>query len=177
MLILLHIGALVLIAMAAWWLSRYDSKLTHENRNQDFTRRSIRCGVTLLLVEILFWLPPAVIFIAVVLAVIWAGCIAELASHGFRWLIDPEDKRVFDPARNLRELDAIASLIRNGKKAEAVQLCQQLKEAGEVDAGALDLTLEHLGVPQAGPKKMSPLANAGWLRSLGKFNEAELILN
>jgi hypothetical protein len=55
----------------------------------------------------------------VILAVIWAGCISELASHCFHRLIDPSDKRVFDPARNLRELDAVASLIRNGKKAEA----------------------------------------------------------
>jgi tetratricopeptide (TPR) repeat protein len=177
MLILFHIGALVLIAVVAWWLSGYDSKLTHANRKQDFTRRGIRCGVTLLLVEILFWLPTAVLVIPVFLAVIWAGCLAELASLGIRRLIDPEDKRAFDPARNLRELDVIASLIRDGKKAEAVQLCQQLKAAGEVDAGALDLALEHLGVPQTGLKKMKPLVEAGWLRSLGKFNEAEAILN
>jgi hypothetical protein len=177
MLILLNLVALVLIGLVAWWLSGYDSQLTHENQKADRLRRGIRCGVTLLLLEIIFWLPPTVIFLIVILAVIWAGCISELASHGFHRLIDPSDKRVFDPARNLRELDAVASLIRNGKKAEAIQLCNVLKEAGEVDPIALELALAHLGVPQADAKKINPLTVASQLRRQGKFPEAELLLN
>jgi hypothetical protein len=177
MLILLNLVALVLIGLVAWWLSGYDSQLTHENQKADRIRRGIRSGVTLLLLEIIYLAPPTAIFLIVILAVIWAGCISELASHGFHRLIDPSDKRVFDPARNLRELDAVAALIRNGKKAEAIQLCNVLKEAGEVDPIALELTLAHLGVPQADAKRISPLTTASQLRRQGKFPEAELLLN
>jgi tetratricopeptide (TPR) repeat protein len=177
MLILLHLGALALIGLGFWWLSRYDSQLTHENQKADILRRGIRCGVTLLLLEIIVWLPPTVIFLVVVLAVIWAGCLAELASHSFRWLIDPEDRRKYDPARNLRELDAVARLIREGKKAEAIQLCNVLKEGGEVDPVALELTLAHLGAPPPAAKKVNPLNAASRLRQQGKFPEAASLLN
>ena len=174
--ILLNLAVLTGAALLAWWLSGYDSQLTRENQKADRLRRGIRCGVTLLLLEIIFWLPLTAIFIVVILAVIWAGCISELASHGFHWLIDPADKRSFDPARNVRELDAVASLIRNGKKAEAIQLCTELKAAGEVDPVALELALDHLGIPQAGGRKLSSLEQAEQLRRQGKFPEAELIL-
>lgn len=174
--ILLNLAVLTAAALLAWWLSGYDSQLTHENQKADHFRRGIRCGMTLLLLEVIFWMPPTVIYLIVILAVIWAGCISELAAHGFHWLIDPADKRTFDPARNLRELDAVGSLIRNGKKAEAIQLCNELKAAGEVDPVALGLALEHLGVPQAGGKQLSPLAEASHLRREGKFPEAELLL-
>jgi hypothetical protein len=177
MLILLHLGALVLIGLVFWWLSRYDAQLTHENQKADLIRRGIRCGVTLLLLEIIFWLPPTVIFLSVVLAVIWAGCLAELASHNFRRLIDPEDKREYDPARNLRELDAVASLIRVGKKTEAIQLCNVLKAGGDVDPVALELTLTHLGAPPPAAKKINPLNAASQLRRQGKFPEAASLLN
>jgi thioredoxin-like negative regulator of GroEL len=174
---LFNLAVLTAAVLLAWWLSGFDSKLTHDDRAKDFTRRGIRCGVTFLLLAILFWLPQTVLGIPIFLGVIWAGCLAELAARWFHWLIDPEDKRVFDPARHLRELDAVAGLIRNGKKAEAIQLCQQLKAAGEVDAGALALTLEHLGVPQTVVKNLSPLTEAGQLRQQGKFREARLILD
>src|SRR5208337_138391 len=59
---------------------------------------------------------------------------------------------------------------------EAIRLCHELKAAGEVDPVALDLALEHLGVPQAGGKKLSPLGEAEQLRRQGKFPEAEAIL-
>src|SRR5450432_796936 len=95
--ILLNLAVLTSAALLAWWLSGYDSRLAHENQKADHLRRGIRCGVTLLLLEVIFWMSPTVIFLIVILAVIWAGCISELAAHGFHWLIDPADKRFFDP--------------------------------------------------------------------------------
>jgi thioredoxin-like negative regulator of GroEL len=175
--ILFNLFVLAAVGALGWWLSGYDFRITRQNHRADRIRRSIRCAVTLLLVEIIFLVPPTVILLIVLLAVIWAGCIAELASHGFHWLIDPADRRAFDSARHLRELDAVGTLIRNGKKTEAIQLCQTLKAAGEVDSIALELALEHLGVPPASVKKTSPLVEAGELRRQGKFPEAETILN
>ncbi|MEJ0091103.1 MAG: tetratricopeptide repeat protein [Limisphaerales bacterium] len=170
---------LIVLAIAAlffWWLSGYDTKLTGENQTADRWRRGVRCGLTLLVLEVILWRPPTVILLIVILALIWAGCLAELAARGFHWLIDSTDKRAFDPAKHLRELDAVGVLIRKGKKAEAIQLCKILKEAGEVDLLALELTLEHLGVPQKSAAKPRPLSEASRLRSQGKFAGAETIL-
>jgi hypothetical protein len=176
MMILLHIGTLVFIAAVAWWFSSYDSKLTGENHKEDFIRRMVRCGLTLFLVEVLIWLPPSVLVIPIFLGVLWAGCLSELFSRGFRWLIDPEDKRKFDPRESVRQLDLIGALIRSGRKAEAIQLCQSLRVSGEVDLTTLEFMLEHLGVPQPATKKTSPLTAASQLRQQGKFNEAKLLL-
>jgi|SRR5665213_1170511 len=173
MIILWHIGALVLIALVAWWFSGYDSKLTGENRREDLIRRIFRCGLTLFLVEVLFWLPPSVLLIPIFLGMLWAGCLAEFFSRGFRWLIDPEDKRQLDPKQNVRQLDLIAALIRSGRKTEAIQLCESLKVSGEVDIVTLETTLEFLGVKQERAKIPTPLAEAARLRALGKFTEAE----
>jgi predicted Zn-dependent protease len=71
----------------------------------------------------------------------------------------------------------IGGLIRSGRKTEAIQLCESLKASGEMDLTTLELTLEHLGVPQATAKKSSPLTTADQLRRQGKFNEAELLLS
>ena len=46
---------LALAALASWWLSGYDAKLTGANEREDFIRRAIRCGITLFLVELAFW--------------------------------------------------------------------------------------------------------------------------
>lgn len=176
MVILLHIGGLLLIGLVAWWLSRYDSPLAGNDQKPDLIRRGIRCAATLILVEILFWVPPAVLGVPIILAVIWAGCLAELATRAFRFLIDPEDQRGFDPRRNLRELDAVAGLIRSGKKAEAVRLCRHLQAAGEVDVMALELPLEHLGLPAKNLKPLRPLVEAARLRQHGKAQEAAVLL-
>jgi hypothetical protein len=175
--ILLNIGVLALVAGVAWWLSGYDSKLTGENNQGDSLRRCLRCGVTLFLVEVIILLPPTVIFIAVFLGVIWAGCLSEFAARGFHRLVDPEDKREFDPDKHVRQLDVVAALIRSGKKAEAIQLCELLKASGDADITALEMTLAHLGVPQAAGGKTSPLAAASRLRQEGKFEEAGLVLD
>jgi len=177
MMILWHIIALVLITVVAWWASGYDSRLSGEDRREDYIRRIVRCGMTLFFVEVMIWLPPAVIVFAVFLGVLWAGCLSEFLSQKFRLLIDPEDKRQLDPKQSVRQLDLIAELVRRGRKADAIQLCESLKLTGEVDLPTLEMTLEHLGVPQTTTKKSSSLTVAGQLRREGKFTEAQQLLN
>lgn len=186
---LVNLVVLVLATPLFWWFSGYDSRLTLDNEKEDFIRRAVRCGITLVLVEFTFWglwqyayhndrsAGFFSIFTALPLALIWCGCLSNCLAHGFGSLIDPEDKREFDPQKDVHQLDAIGELIRSGKKAEAIQLCESLKVSGEVSIATLELALEHLGVPQTGTKPIKPLTGASRLRSQGKFLEAELILN
>jgi tetratricopeptide repeat protein len=186
--ILANVIVLVLAASLSWWLSGYDSRVTGENEKEDRIRRGIRCGATLLLVEPAFsglwryWRyddrAAGVLYLmtSLPLAIIWCSCISELLARGFHWLIDPEDKREFDPGKGARDLDTIASLIKNGRKEEAIQLCQTLKESGDASVLAMEVMLEHLGVPQTGDRKPKPLIQAYRLREEGKFNETEMIL-
>jgi tetratricopeptide (TPR) repeat protein len=186
---LANIVVLTLAALASWWLSGYDTKVTGEKEREDFIRRAIRCGLTLVLVELAFWGlwrywrysdqggRMAYLMFVLLLAIIWCGCLSEAVSHGFHWLIDPEDHQEFDPHQSRRDLDTIASLIKDGRKEEAIHLCQRLKESGEVSVLALETMLEHLGVKQDSVKKARPLAEADHLRSQGKLSEAEAMLN
>jgi len=92
-------------------------------------------------------------------------------------MIDPEDDRDFDHKEGLREMDVIGDLIRGGRKAEAIRLCEMLKRTGGVNPSVLEMTLENLGVPQPRFQRPRPLLEADRLRSQGKFPEAKLILN
>ncbi len=170
------------VGLAFWWLSGFDAKVTGGNKRQDLIRRAARCGATLFLVGILLGLPgvltamPMLLLIGGMLALIWAGCIAELFARWFHYLIEPEDKREFDPNQNLHDLDMIASLIKNGRREEAIQMCQMLKESGDVSVLALETLLEHLGVKPESVRKPRPLTEAYHLRLRGRFQEAESIL-
>src|SRR5689334_17011414 len=141
--VIVNLFFLVLAAAVAWWLSGYDTGITRENKTEDLIRRGIRCGITLLLVEIAFWnlwrwgrysdQGSGMIYLIVVLPlpVLWAGCISEMVAHKFHRLLDPEDDREYDPDKTRRDLDTIARLIQNGRKEEAIQLCLKLKESGD----------------------------------------------
>jgi tetratricopeptide (TPR) repeat protein len=174
--IVLHIMLMVLGAAAMWWLSGFDSKITSENKRADLVRRGIRCGVTLLLLAIIFWLPPTVIVLAVILALIWAGCIAELGARGFHRLIDQPDNREFDPNQSARDLDLVASLLKSGRHEEAAQLCERLKKSGDANILVLETMLARSGIQFDNGQKPKPLVEAHRLRSEGKFTEAEVIL-
>lgn len=186
--ILANIVVLTLAAWFFWWLSEYDSEITGENVKKDRIRRGTRCGITLLLVEAAFWglwqclegnLYGGFLCIAVAVpfSIIWRNGLSQLAAQGFNWLIDPPDKREFDPRKNQRDLDAIASLIKHGHKDGAIQLCNELKESGDANVLAMETRLEHLGVPQDHlVQKPRPLAEASRLRLEGKFAEAETFL-
>ncbi len=186
---LANIVVLALATVASWWLSGYDAKLTGENERKDFIRRAIRCGITLFLVELTFWSlwrywrygdqasGMAYLIFALPLVLLWCGCLGELCSHAFHGLIDPEDRRRFDPHKSRRDLDMLASLVRNGRKEEAIQLCRMLQESGDVSVATLDTMLERLGVKPDDAPMPKPLAEAYQLRSRGKLSEAEAMLN
>jgi hypothetical protein len=185
---LTNFAVLTFATLASWWLSGFDSKLTGENDRSDFIRRAIRCGTSLFLVELGFWnlwrywryndsgSGIVYLFIVLPLVAIWCGCLSEMVAHGFHWLIDPGDHREFDPHAGRRDLDTIASLIQEGRKEEAIELCQRLKESGGVSVLVLDTMLERLGVKPDNVKKARPLAEADRLRSQGKWSEAETLL-
>ncbi len=186
---LVNIIVLALATMVAWWLSGYDAKLTGDNERRDFVRRAVRCGITLVLVELAFlslwrfWRygdqasGVAYLMIALPLALLWVGCLGELCARTFHRLIDPEDHREFDPRKSQRDLDMLARLVRDGRKEEAIQLCHTLKESGDISVLTLDTMLEHLGVKSDSHPKPRPLTEAYQLRSQGKLSEAEARLN
>lgn len=180
---------LTLATVASWWLSGYDAKVTGENEREDLLRRAFRCGLTLVLVEMAFWslwrywryddraCGMAYLIFMLPLTLIWCGCLAELCAHAFHRLVDPEDRRPFDPNKGRRDLDLLAALVQRGRKNEAIQLCRMLKESGDVSAATLDMMLERLGVEPDLIPRPKPLVEASHLRRQGKLNEAESLLN
>ncbi len=187
--ILANLAVFASASCVSWWLSGFDPGVTGHNEKLDSLRRSIRCGITLFLVEMAFcclwqfWRSKdpvsgiGYLVFSLPLALLWFGCISELFARAFHRMIDPEDDREFDRKKGLREMDAIGDLIRSGRKDEAIRLCQMLQKTGGVNPFVLEMTLEHLGVPQQSIRRPKPLLEADRLRSQGKFQEAELILN
>lgn len=179
---------LSLALATSWKLSGYDSKVTGENEWADFIRRAVRCGVSLVLVELAFcslwqyWRyndaasGVGYLVFMVPLAFLWVGCLAEMGTRVIHGLIDPEDRRPFDPGRHRRDLDLLAALVQRGRKEEAIQLCQRLKESGDVSVATLDTLLEHLGVKSDRVQKPRPLIEAFRLRGQGRLNDAESLL-
>jgi hypothetical protein len=171
---LLNLGVLAVAALLSWWLSGYDSRLTRENQRADFIRRAVRCGITLALVELGFWslwmywrygdrMCGFMYLVTVLpLAFFWSGCLAEMFAHGFQWMLDPEDFRESDPDKHIRDLDAIALLIKNGHKDAAIELCRKLKESGDANVLAMETLLAHLGVEEIIVKK----SKAVWFKSV-----------
>jgi tetratricopeptide (TPR) repeat protein len=180
---ILNIILLSVAAAIAWWLSGFDSRVTGENKKADFIHRGIRCGSTLFLLAILVNLPrsivimPLLLLIVGLLALIWTGCVTELCAGWFHRLVDPEDKREFDPNQSARNMDMVASLIKNGRNEEAAQLCEMLKESGDANVMVLETLLARNGIQFESAKKPRPLTEVHRLRSEGKFDEAAEILN
>jgi tetratricopeptide (TPR) repeat protein len=180
---ILDIILLSVAAAIAWWLSGFDSRLTGESGKADLMRRGIRCGSTLFLLVILFSLPysiasaPPMLLIVALLALIWTGCITELGARFFHRLVDPEDKREFDPHQSARNMDMVASLLKGGRHEEAAQLCATLKESGDANILVLETLLARSGIQFEHDRKPKPLTEAYHLRSQGKFDEAAAVLN
>lgn len=180
---ILNIILLSVAAAIAWWLSGFDSRLTGESVKADLLRRGIRCGLTLFLLAILFSLPysiasaPPMFLIAGLMAIIWAGCLTELGARFFHRLVDPEDKREFDPHQSARNMDMVASLLKSERHEEAAQLCATLKNSGDANILVLETLLARSGIQFENDRKPKPLTEAYNLRSQGKFDEAAAILN
>lgn len=186
--IFFNLAVLAVTVAVSWPLSAFDSRVTGDFR-ADFPRRAVRCGLTLLVVEVAFYYlwryrmtgdrSAGLTYLAMLvpLAMLWAGCISEAGAQSFLHMIDPKDKRPYDRRAGVRELDAIGGLIRSGRKEEAVQLCRMLLQTSPEHRAALELTLHHLDAPPLeSARESNPLAEATQLRQAGKFNEAEAIL-
>lgn len=186
--LLCNLAVMAIAAVFFWWLSGFDSRLTGEDR-ADFVRRAVRCGITWVIVEVGFyalwrcWVvgdrSAGFLYLTLLAptAVLWVGCISEAGSQYFHHLIDPQDKRPYDPKASTRDLDAIGDLIRSGRKEEAIQLCRALLQTSPDLRPSLETALHHLGAPPAElPRQFKPLADASQLREAGKFKEAEAVL-
>jgi len=165
----------VLIGTAlAWWISGYDTRVTGENPKQDVIRRTIRCGITAVLLAMATLNSYGALFIFVVIGILWAGCGAEFFSQQIHKVIDPEDKRPFDPKETERKLDLLAQLIREGRNSEALDLCEKLEESGEASALALEGMTHRLYQETLECAEMSPLlAEVRSLCERKQFDQAE----
>lgn len=132
------------VTTVSWWLSSYDTQVTGENYRADFIRRAIRVVITLFLATLAVLGGFLAVPIIVIIAIIWAGCGAELAARQFHKLVDPDDNREFDPKETERKLDLLAGLVKDGRVAEALDACRKLEETGEASALALEATFHHI---------------------------------
>jgi DNA-binding SARP family transcriptional activator len=183
--IFVNIGVLVLVAGGAWWLTGFDKTAGGESKRTYYVFRTIRCAAILWLAGVFLWfvedrgggLGAAVLLMIIppALALLLRSSVAEVLTHGFLQFIDPNlhDDRALDPGKSRRYLDTIGHLIQNGRRDEAVRLCEEFKQSGEVDLATLQMTLEFLGVPQKRAPVPKPLTAARQLRAEGKFAAAE----
>lgn len=174
MIVILNILVLGSSGLGAWWLSGYDAKVTGEDQTRDTVRRGIRCGLTVILMEIAFrslmrwWLygeqTSGYIYLAIALplAITWAGCLSELFARGFQNLLDPKDERAIDLKETQRALDTIASLVREGRTEEAIRMCRERLSEGDVSVLAMEALLEQLEAPSSpsGGPPVLPAAGA-----------------
>ncbi|MCX6926061.1 MAG: hypothetical protein NT154_23060 [Verrucomicrobia bacterium] len=146
------LAIMVTTSLLAWWLSGYDARVTGEDKRADLKRRAIRCGATLLLVGVGFGavlgggMSGGFVFIAnaLPLAIVWGGCLSEMAARCVQWLIDPHDSRAVDSRKLAFELDNIARQVQEGKHQEAIRACTTLLNAGEVSGLAMEAMLFRL---------------------------------
>jgi tetratricopeptide (TPR) repeat protein len=186
--ILLNIGVLALVALGVWWLTGFDKTAGGESKRTHYISRVIRCVAVVWLAGIFLWFIeapnpglggiPLLMILPPTLALLLRSSLAELVTHGFLRLVDPNlhDDRPLDPRKSERYMDTIAHLIKNGRRAEAIKLCEELKLSGEVERATLEMTLDFLGVKQTRASAVTPLAEAANLRAQGKFVEAEKLL-
>ena len=78
-----------------------------------------------------------------------------IGARAFHRLVDPEDKREFDPHQGARNLDQVASLLKSGRHEEAAQLCEALKKSGDASVLVLETMLARAGIRQEGFKNPS----------------------
>ncbi len=179
--------SLVMLAVAGvvfWWLSGFDADSFGSSSPRVWMRRMLRCGFSLGLLGLACWLrweykvhgqPMAgYLFVPVTmpLALIWCGCLSQLGGNLFNAMVDPDDDRSFHPRSEIKKLDLLGRLVREGKKSQAIRLCHELKKEGEVSAAALDLVLSRLGVETGAAPTAKPLAQAHRLQLQGDFTGA-----
>ncbi|HXE41925.1 MAG TPA: tetratricopeptide repeat protein, partial [Candidatus Baltobacteraceae bacterium] len=173
--------AMALVVAVMWWLSGHDAHLTGEQKAKDYMRRVARCVVSAILIGIFYFGPPSIPLIMIVppaLAVLWCGPIAELLSHKFNRLLGVAGSdESFQPDNSLHNMEMVASLIRNGRHDEALELYETLEESGDANAVVLETLLDRAGIQYEKFKQPKPLLEASRFQMEGKFGEAEQILN
>ncbi len=184
----LNTAVLTLVAGGVWWLTGFDKTAGGESKQTHYFSRLIRCVAIVWLVGVGLWVVegdtglggiPLLMILPPSLALLLRSSLAEVFAHGFLRLVDPNlhDDRPLDFGQSQRYMDTIAHLIQNGRRDEAIKLCQELKTSGEVNLATLEMTLEFLGVKPERAQLPKPMAEADQLRAQGKFAEAEKLLN
>lgn len=177
---LLNIGVLIIVTLVVWWLTGYDKNVSGESKRDRHLSRAIRSVAVVFLVALLLWFPGVLTLLIapISIALVLRSSLSEIFTHGLLGLLDPalHDRRELDLKQAQRYQDAIAHLIHTGRKEEAIQLCEELKKSGELDAGTLAMTLEFLGVKQERAALERPLNEAARLRTEGKLLKAEELL-
>jgi len=183
--ILLNIVVLAGTALGTWWLTGIDNTVSGDSKRNRHLTRAVRCVAVSFLAAVFVWFVeqpdmgfagiPFLLIIPVSIALILRSSLSELFTHGFLRFLDPtlHDDRKFDLNKARRYQDTISHLIHNGHQDEAIRLCEELKQSGEVDIVTLENTLEFLGVKQNSAHISKPLAEVRQLRREGKFTEAE----
>lgn len=165
---------ILLVTGVGWWISGFDSHLTGENYRADFTRRSVRTGITCMLAMCAVLAGGMAIFFFVGIALAWMSCGAELGARVFHRLVDPDDDREFDPKEIDRHLDRLGRLVKQGRNTEALDLCKKLQDSSDGSHLALDATLHRLYLETLDSAEKSPLlADARQFIERGEFEQAE----
>ncbi len=186
----LNIGILAGVALGTWWLTGRDKNVSGENKRDRHFTRALRTVAVVFLFAVLLAVAegggggggvggvPLLLIIPVSIALLLRSSLSEVFAGGFLRLVDPtlQDERPFDPGKTQRYLDTIGHLIRNGRKIEAIRLCQEFKKSGDLNPVVLETILEFLGIPQPGEKLVNPLNEAARLRGQRRYAEAEQIL-
>jgi tetratricopeptide (TPR) repeat protein len=180
----LNLSVLAGVALVVWWLTGIDKTHSGESKRDQYFFRTIRSVLVLFLMTAFLWFAEGgggpgggvalLLILPVSIALLLRSSLSELFTQGFIRFIDPtlHDGREFDPKQSRRYQDVLAHLIHNGHRDEAIKLCEELKQSGELDLVTLENTLEFLGVKQERPSS-KPLAEIGRLRQEGRFAEAE----
>jgi tetratricopeptide (TPR) repeat protein len=186
--IIANIAILALVAGGTWWLTGLEKTAGGDSMRDHPFNRALRCVAVVFLSAIFIWLLeaprlgygdiPILILIPLGIALVLRSALAEIPTLGILGLVDPAlgDHRELDTGKTRRYQDTIAHLIHNGRRDEAIRLCEELKRTGEVDAAILENTLEFLGVKQQRGQAVNPLLAAGYLRKQGDFVAAEQLL-
>ena len=176
---LINITVLLVVAIVTWGLTGLDKNYAGESKRGHRVTRMLRTVAVIFLV----WLMMVggvivLLFAPIAIALVLRSSLSEIFTHGFIRLIDPSfyDGRALDLKRSQRHRDNIAYLIHHGKRDEAIKLCEELKQSGELDETTLADALEFLGVNQNRTAPERPLNRAARLRAEGKFSEAEPLL-
>ena len=169
---------ILIVGAVGWWISGYDTKVTGEDHREDFIRRAARTAIAMLLAAMATILTFIAVPIFAMIALVWMSCLAEFGSRQIHKLIDPEDKREFDPKELERKLDRLGELVRQGRRTEAFDLCKKLGESSEVSPLVLETTMHRLYQETLDDMETSVvLAGARQLMAEGEFDEAESRLN